>query len=82
MNGQTYAEILKERLQHYDQGLIHRDSSPDHVMRPTERNRPMLIDFGWVKQTITELQAISSGRTVDNSKVPLQARWAVPRASS
>ncbi|MBD2461426.1 protein kinase [Oscillatoria sp. FACHB-1407] len=47
----------------HDQGIIHRDISPDNIMSPAVRMQPMLIDFGLVKQTMTKLQAISSGRT-------------------
>lgn len=52
----------------HHQGIIHRDISPDNVMLPDVQPKPMLIDFGLVKQTITKLQALSSGRAINESQ--------------
>lgn len=35
--------------------IIHRDISPDNIIYSTEINKPVLIDFGGVKEEITEI---------------------------
>ncbi|AFY75579.1 serine/threonine protein kinase [Pleurocapsa sp. PCC 7327] len=35
--------------------IIHRDISPDNIMFPNQGNKPVLIDFGVVKQVITQI---------------------------
>ncbi len=43
----------------HEGNLVHRDISPDNVMLPNGQSRPMLIDFGLVKQTVSQLWAVN-----------------------
>jgi serine/threonine-protein kinase len=47
----------------HSQGVIHRDISPDNIMLPAKGGKPILIDFGVVKQMVTELGSHVSGAT-------------------
>ena len=42
------------------QNIVHRDISPDNVMLPHGQSKPVLIDFGLVKQTVSQMWALSS----------------------
>lgn len=64
--GQLFSEVeviqwLKDLLPVltylHDRNLVHRDISPDNIMLPYGQSRPMLIDFGLVKQTVTQILA-------------------------
>ena len=80
IDGKTYADLLKERLQQgqvfseaevvrwlqdllpvltfmHERQMVHRDISPDNIMLPNQQSRPMLIDFGLVKQKVTQTWA-------------------------
>jgi serine/threonine-protein kinase len=46
--------------------LVHRDISPDNIMLPNGEDRPVLIDFGVVKQVITQIGSQIGGGTVDS----------------
>ncbi|MDY6784791.1 MAG: protein kinase [Cyanobacteriota bacterium] len=48
---------------------IHRDISPDNIMRSRHRNCPVLIDFGVVKQAITEVRVQSPQQTLSTAFV-------------
>jgi serine/threonine protein kinase len=38
--------------------IIHRDISPENIMFSYEQSKPMLIDFGLVKETITQIWSV------------------------
>lgn len=44
----------------HERNIVHRDISPDNVMLPNYQSRPVLIDFGLVKQTVTQIWAVHS----------------------
>jgi serine/threonine protein kinase len=46
----------------HQQQLVHRDISPDNVMQPNDPEAlPMLIDFGLVKQSLSQIYQIQPG---------------------
>ncbi len=63
-NGQSFSEVeIIELLQQilpvlsylHKQGVIHRDISPDNIIRREQDGLPILIDFGGVKQTAIDV---------------------------
>ncbi len=45
--------------------IIHRDISPENVMLPYDQSKPVLIDFGLVKETITQILSVDSNSPQD-----------------
>ncbi len=41
----------------HDRRIVHRDISPDNIMLPYGQSEPVLIDFGLVKQTVSQIWA-------------------------
>ncbi|MBD0363229.1 MAG: serine/threonine protein kinase, partial [Coleofasciculus sp. C3-bin4] len=39
----------------HERKIVHRDISPDNIMLPSGQSQPMLIDFGLVKQQVTQI---------------------------
>jgi serine/threonine protein kinase len=66
--GQAFSEAeviqwLKDLLPVLDyihrQKIVHRDIAPDNIMLPQNQSKPVLIDFGVVKEIITQIHASS-----------------------
>lgn len=45
----------------HDRKIVHRDISPDNIMLQNFQSLPVLIDFGLVKQAVTQVWAVNSG---------------------
>lgn len=67
--GETFSELeMRNLLQQvlpvlayiHGQGIIHRDISPDNLMLRESDRRPVLIDFGVVKELATQLQKLEN----------------------
>lgn len=43
----------------HERKIVHRDISPDNIMLPSGQSQPVLIDFGLVKQQVTQIWATS-----------------------
>ncbi|MDY7012041.1 MAG: serine/threonine-protein kinase [Cyanobacteriota bacterium] len=60
---QWLEEVLPVLEYIHASGVIHRDISPDNLMRSRDRAQPILIDFGVVKQVMTEVGVASENST-------------------
>jgi serine/threonine protein kinase len=66
---QWLSEVLPVLEYIHNSQVIHRDISPDNLMRSRDRDRPILIDFGVVKQAMTEVQVQSSESSISTAFV-------------
>ncbi len=55
----------------HQRNIIHRDISPDNMMRARSHSKPILIDFGLVKQTISQMWSMDK----DGSPAPGSASF-------
>ncbi len=53
----------------HNQGIVHRDISTDNVMQPDNSPKPVLIDFGLVKQTVSDVLTKSTQQTPSSEEV-------------
>lgn len=60
---QFLKDILPVLSYVHDRGVIHRDISPDNLIREATTGKPFLIDFGSVKQIATTAIQIASGQS-------------------
>jgi serine/threonine-protein kinase len=59
----------------HNRNLIHRDISPDNIMQPDDRGRPMLIDFGLVKSVLNQTEGFSIVAGKPGFSPPEQLTW-------
>lgn len=52
----------------HERNIVHRDISPDNIILPNYQAQPMLIDFGLVKQTWTQIWAADADSSSDLDK--------------
>ena len=69
---QFLKDILPVLSYVHDRGVIHRDISPDNLIREAISGKPFLIDFGSVKQVATTAMQISSGQSGSSLKSATQ----------
>jgi serine/threonine protein kinase len=56
---QLLTDILPVLTYVHSQGMVHRDIKPDNIMLRESTNKPVLIDFGAVKETMSTTQTMS-----------------------
>ena len=69
---QFLKDILPVLSYVHDRGVIHRDISPDNLIREATSGKPFLIDFGSVKQIATTAMQIASGQSGSSLKSATQ----------
>ena len=69
---QFLKDILPVLSYVHDRGVIHRDISPDNLIREATTGKPFLIDFGSVKQIATTALQIASGQSGTSLKSATQ----------
>jgi serine/threonine protein kinase, bacterial len=63
---QLLTEILPALTYVHSRGMVHRDIKPDNIMLRENSNKPVLIDFGAVKETMSTVETTSgnTGRSI------------------
>ncbi len=51
----------------HSRNLIHRDIAPDNIILPYQKERPVLIDFGVVKEVVNQLEI--AGQSIPGSRI-------------
>lgn len=69
---QFLKDILPVLSYVHDRGVIHRDISPDNLIREATTGKPFLIDFGSVKQIATTALQIASNQSGTSLKSATQ----------
>ncbi len=69
---QFLKDILPVLSYVHDRGVIHRDISPDNLIREATSKKPFLIDFGSVKQVATTALQISNRQSGSSLKSATQ----------
>jgi eukaryotic-like serine/threonine-protein kinase len=57
---QFLLDVLEVLIYVHSQGITHRDISPDNIICRKQDKKPVLIDFGCIKQSINQLNSGSS----------------------
>ncbi len=57
---QWFKDLLPVLAHLHDNHIVHRDISPDNIMLPKGQSKPVLIDFGLVKQKVSQIWANSA----------------------
>ena len=58
---QLMQQILPVLAHIHAKGIVHRDIAPDNIMLRQQDNKPVLIDFGVVKELATRFQTMMTG---------------------
>jgi serine/threonine protein kinase, bacterial len=63
---QLLTDILPTLTYVHGRGMVHRDIKPDNIMLRENSNKPVLIDFGAVKETMSTVETMSgnTGRSI------------------
>jgi serine/threonine protein kinase len=63
---QLLTDILPTLTYVHSKGMVHRDIKPDNIMLREGSNKPVLIDFGAVKETMSTVETMSgnTGRSI------------------
>ena len=64
---QWLKDLLPVLAHLHENNIVHRDISPDNIMLPRGQSKPVLIDFGLVKQKVSQIW-VDNARSVDESE--------------
>ncbi|PSB15274.1 serine/threonine protein kinase [Phormidesmis priestleyi ULC007] len=64
---QWLKDLLPVLAHLHENNIVHRDISPDNIMLPKGQSKPVLIDFGLVKQKVSQIW-VNNARSVDESE--------------